>query len=160
MVNPQNYFWKTGTTLNDLQLAEVVHNPGLYRRQIFSKAAWKRLLTGQVDAWRIAKIYFYRPLLGLESTLRDIARSLHIRLPNDLGTELEEIYTRNVRIVFVFARGEPGIDLLKIEAGSSVKRLGESCRIHYIDGGDHIFSQCGPRAMLKKILSDELFARS
>jgi alpha-beta hydrolase superfamily lysophospholipase len=160
MVNPQNYFWNEGTTLNDLQLAEVVQNPGLYRRQIFSAAAWKRLLTGQVDTWRIAKIYFYRPLLDLESKLRDIARRLHIRLPNDLGTELEEIHRRGVRIVFVFARGEPGIDLLKIKAGSSVKRLGESCRIHYIDGGDHIFSQNGPRAILKKILSDELFARS
>jgi alpha-beta hydrolase superfamily lysophospholipase len=160
MVNPQNYFWKAGTALNDLQLVEVVHNPRLYRRQIFSVAAWKRLLTGQVDTWRIAKIYFYRPILELESKLRDIARSLRIRLTNDLGTELEEIYTRKVRIVFVFARGQPGIDLLKFEAGSSVKRLGETCRIHYIDGGDHIFSQSGPRAMLKKILSDELFARS
>jgi alpha-beta hydrolase superfamily lysophospholipase len=160
MVNPQNYFWKAGTTLNDLQLAEVVHNPGLYRRQIFSAAAWRRLLSGRVDAWRIAKIYFYRPLLGLESKVRDIARRLHIRLPNDLGSELEEIYRRGVRIVFVFALGEPGIELLKIKAGSSVKRLGESCRIHFIDGGDHIFSQSGPRAILKKILSDELFARS
>jgi alpha-beta hydrolase superfamily lysophospholipase len=160
MVNPQNYFWKAGTTLNDLQLAEVVHNPGLYRRQIFSAEAWKRLLSGQVNTWRIAKIYFYRPLMGLESKLRDIARRLHIQLPNDLGSELEEIHSRGVRIVFVFARGEPGIDLLKLEAGSSVKRLGESCRIHYIDGGDHIFSQSGPRAILKKILSDELYARS
>jgi alpha-beta hydrolase superfamily lysophospholipase len=160
MVNPQNYFWKEGTTLNDLQLAEVVHNPGLYRRQIFSGEAWKRLLSGQVDAWRIVKIYFYRPLLGLESKLRDLARRVRIRLPNDLGTELEEIYRRKVRIVFVFASGEPGIDLLTLEAGSSVKRLGESCRIHFIDGGDHIFSQSGPRAILKKILSDELYARS
>jgi alpha-beta hydrolase superfamily lysophospholipase len=160
MVNPQNYFWKEGTTLNDLQLAEVVHNPRLYRRQIFSGEAWKRLLSGRVDAWRIVKIYFYRPLLGLESKLRDLARRLRIRLPNDLGTELEEIYRRKVRIVFVFARGEPGIDLLTLEAGSSVKRLGESCRIHFIDGGDHIFSQSGPRAILKKILSDELYARS
>jgi alpha-beta hydrolase superfamily lysophospholipase len=160
MVNPQNYFWKAGTTPNDLQRVEVVQNPGLYRRQIFSAAAWKRLLSGQVDIWRIAKIYFYRPLLTLESRLRDIARRLHIRLPNDLGSELEEIYRRGVRIVFVFARGQPGIDLLKLEAGSSVKRLGETCRIHYIDGGDHIFSQSGPRAILKKILSDELFARS
>ena len=38
MVNPQNYYWKQGTTLTDLQLAEVAHNPGIYRRQIFSSA--------------------------------------------------------------------------------------------------------------------------
>jgi alpha-beta hydrolase superfamily lysophospholipase len=160
MVNPQNYFWKEGMTLDDLQLAEVVHNPGLYRRRLLSGMAWKRLLRGQVNIWRIAKIYFYRPLLALESKLRDIARRLRVRLPNDLGWELEEIYARGVRIVFVFARGEPGIDLLKLEAGSSVKRLGEYCRIHIIDGADHIFSQSGPRATLKKIISDELFART
>jgi len=160
MVNPQNYFWKAGMTLDDLQMAEVVHNSRLYPRRMFSRLAWKRLLAGKVNVWRIAKIYFYRPLLELESTLRDIARRLRIRLPNDLGSELEEIYRRRVRMVFVFARGEPGIDLLKLEGGSSVKRLGDFCRIHIIHDGDHVFSQSGPRAIMRKIVSDELFARS
>jgi hypothetical protein len=100
-----------------------------------------------------------RPLLAAESTLRDIARRLHIRLPNDLGTELEEIVARGVRVVFVFARGEPGIDLLKLQAGTSVNRLAERCRIHIINGGDHVFTRSGPRAMMEQIVSDELFAR-
>jgi hypothetical protein len=160
MVNPQNYFWKPGMTLTDLQLAEVVHNPGLYRRRVFSISAWKRLLGGRVNIWRIAKIYFYRPLLAVESTIRDIARRVHIRLPNDLGWELEEIYNRGVRIVFVFARGEPGINLLSLEGGSSVKRLGKFCHMHIIDGGDHVFSHSGSRAIMKQILSEELFART
>jgi alpha-beta hydrolase superfamily lysophospholipase len=160
MVNPQNYFWKDGMTLDDLQLAEVVHNPRLYRRRLLSGVAWKRLLTGKVNVWRIAKIYFYRPLLALESTFRDVARHLHVRLPNDLGRELEEIYRRGVKMVFVFARDEPGIDLLKLEGGSAINQLGDYCRIHIVDGGDHVFSQSGPRAIMKKIVSDELFARS
>jgi alpha-beta hydrolase superfamily lysophospholipase len=160
MVNPQNYFWKEGMALTDLQLAEVVYNPGLYRRRMLSLAAWQRILGGRVNILRIAKIYFYRPVLALESALRDMARRMHIRLPNDLGWDLEEIVKRGVRVVFVFARGEPGIDLLKLEGGSSVKRLGEYCRVHIIDGGDHVFSQSGPRALMKKVLSDELFARS
>ena len=160
MVNPQNYFWKEGMALTDLQLAEVVYNPGLYRRRMFSLAAWQRILGGRVNILRIAKIYFYRPLLAIESALRDMARRMRIRLPNDLGWDLEEIVKQGVRVVFVFARGEPGIDLLKLEGGSSVKRLGEYCRVHIIDGGDHVFSQCGPRAQMKKVLSDELFARS
>jgi alpha-beta hydrolase superfamily lysophospholipase len=159
MINPQNYFWKKGMTLNDLQLAEVVRNPGVYRQQVVSAAAWKRLLTGQVNVWRIANIYVQRFLLALESALRDVARRLRIRLPHDLGWELEAIGSRGVRMVFVFARGEPGIDLLKIEGGSSVKRLGERCRVHIVDSGDHIFSHSNPRAVLENILSDELFAR-
>jgi alpha-beta hydrolase superfamily lysophospholipase len=159
MVNPQNYFWKTGETLQGLQLAEVVHNPGLYRERVFSLAAWKRMVSGQVNVLRIAKIYFQRPLLAAESTLRDIARRLHLRLPNDLGTELEEVVARGVRVVFVFARGEPGIGLLKLQAGNSVKRLAERCRIYTINSGDHVFTQSGPRAMMEKVVSDELFAR-
>jgi pimeloyl-ACP methyl ester carboxylesterase len=160
MVNPQNYFWKEGTTLDDLQLAEVVHNPRLYVRRLFSRDAWQRMLGGRVNIWRIAKIYAYRPLLALESTMRDMARRMRIRLPNDLGSELSLIYKRGVRIVLVFSRGEPGIDLLKLQAGSSVKKLGKYCRIHIIDGADHVFSQSGPRTIMKKILSGELFARN
>ena len=159
MINPQNYFWKPGETLNDLQLVEVVRNPGLYRERLFSLAAWKRMLTGNVNILRILKIYMQRPLLAAESTLRNIARRLHLRLPNDLGTELEEIVARGVRVVFVFARGEPGIGLLKLQAGSSVERLGERCHIHTINSGDHVFTRSGPRAMMQEVVSQELFAR-
>jgi alpha-beta hydrolase superfamily lysophospholipase len=159
MVNPQNYFWKPGETLQGLQLVEVVRNPGVYRERVFSLAAWKRMVTGRVNVLRIVKIYLQRPLLATESTLRDIARRLHFRLPNDLGTELEEVVARGVRVVFVFSRGEPGIDLLKLQAGNSVKRLAGRCRIHTINGGDHVFTRSGPRAMMEKIVSDELFAR-
>jgi hypothetical protein len=159
MINPQNYFWRLGETLNDVQLVEVVRNPGLYRERLFSLAAWKRMLTGRVNILRILKIYMQRPLLAAESTLRNIARRLHLRLPNDLGTELEEIVARGVRVVFVFARGEPGIGLLKLQAGSSVKRLAQRCHIHTINSGDHVFTRSGPRAMMEKVVSQELFAR-
>jgi len=50
MINPQNYFWDEGTTVNDMQVAELVRNPGLYRERMFSLAVWKRLLTGQINS--------------------------------------------------------------------------------------------------------------
>jgi alpha-beta hydrolase superfamily lysophospholipase len=159
MVNPQNYFWKRGESLSDLQLVEVVRNPGVYREKLFSWAAWRRILTGRVDMLRVAKIYLHRPLMAAESTLRDIARRMRVRLPNDLGTELEAIVARGVRVVFVFARGEPGIGLLKLQAGDSVKRLAERCRIHTINGGDHVFTRSGPREIMENVVSDELFAQ-
>jgi pimeloyl-ACP methyl ester carboxylesterase len=160
MVNPQNYFWKPGETLETLQLAEVVKNPSVYRERMFSIAAWKRLLSGQVNIVRIVKIYLQRPWLAVESTARDIARILHIKLPHDLGSELEEIVARGIRVAFVFADGEPGIALLKLQAGASIRRLGERCRIHVINNADHVFTQSGPRAVMEKVLSEELFARS
>jgi pimeloyl-ACP methyl ester carboxylesterase len=160
MINPENFFWKEGTKLDDLQVAEVVRKPGDYRERMFSISAWKRVISGQVNILRIVKIFVRRPLLALESEVRDLARRLHVRLPRDLGRELQEIAARGVRIVFVFARGEAGIDLLKIEAGSSLKPLGDRCRVHVIsaESADHVFSQNGPRAALERILSAELFA--
>ncbi len=159
MVNAQNYFWDEGMTLDGLQLAEVVRNPTIYRERIFSASAWRRFLTGQVNVWRIIRIYLHRPLLTLKPMLRDVARTVGIRLRHDLGRELETIIANGVRVVFVFARGEPGIDLLRIEAGSIVNRLGERCRVRIIDSADHTFSRSGPRQVLEQVLSEELFAR-
>jgi alpha-beta hydrolase superfamily lysophospholipase len=158
LVNPQNFFWRQGDSLEDLQLYEVVHNPGLYKERAFSLAAWRRLFSGQVNLWRIVKIYSQRPLLALESSLRDVARRLRIRLPNDLGRELEEVAARGIQTTMVFARGEPGLELLRIQGGAAVQRLGDKCRVHILDSGDHTFSHRGPRALLEDVLSLELFS--
>ena len=159
MVNPQNYFWKEGMSIYDMQLSELVTKPDISPQQIFSWQRWRRLFTGGIDVRYILKRYVHMLGLTLESTVRDIARNMRIRLPHDLGWELEEIASRGVRMVFVFSRGEPGIELLRIQGGSSVKRLKERCKVYIVDGADHVFSKLGPRSKLEKILSDELFAR-
>ena len=66
---------------------------------------------------------------------------------------------RGIRMAFVFAQGEPGIALLKLEAGTSIRQLGDRCRIHIIDNADHVFTSSGPRSVMEKVLSEELFAR-
>jgi pimeloyl-ACP methyl ester carboxylesterase len=158
LVNPQIFFWRQGM-IDEIQSVEVVKAPATYRVRLFSRAAWKRLLTGRVSLLRIAKIYVWWSLMPLERVARNLARNLRIHLPNDLGWELQELAARGVQTVFVFARGEPGIELLRIGAGSSVKRLGARCRVRIVDSGDHVFSHSASRAALENILSEELFAR-
>ena len=155
MVNPQNFSWKEGMALGDLQLVDVVKELR-HRKRELSLATFKRLLSGGIDVAAVVRIYSGRARIALESALRGAARSLRIRLPRDLGWELQEITQRGVKVVFVFARGEPGIELLKIQGGSAVKRLG--CHVHIIDSADHTFTWSGPRARLEQVLSDELFA--
>ncbi|HLK71150.1 MAG TPA: hypothetical protein VKT19_04300, partial [Steroidobacteraceae bacterium] len=70
--------------------------------------------------------------------------------------QLEDIAARGMKIVFVFSRDDTGIELLRLQAGSAVKRCG--AHIHIIDGADHIFSQSRPRQELERILSVELFS--
>jgi alpha-beta hydrolase superfamily lysophospholipase len=158
LINPENYFWQEGMTLADLQLADVVRNPSVYYMRVRSAAAWIRLLSGNVNLWRVVKVYVNRLSLAVESVLRDWARLVRIHLPRDLGWELEDLAARGVRVIFIFARGEPGIDLLKLQAGSTVKRLRDHCAVHVIDNSDHTFTRSDRRAALEAILSDELFS--
>jgi alpha-beta hydrolase superfamily lysophospholipase len=158
LINPENYFWQEGMSLEDLQLADVVRNPGVYRERVLSAAAWIRLLSGNVNLWRVLKVYVNRLSLALESVLRDLARLVRIHLPMDLGWELEDLAARGVRVIFIFARGEPGMDLLKLQAGSAVKRLRDHCSVHVIDDSDHTFTRSERRTALEAVLSDELFS--
>jgi len=157
MVNPQNFSWREGMAVGDVQLADVVKDD---RRRTLSSNTVKRLLTGKVDVSTVSRIYLQRARIALESLVRNTARGLHIRLPRDLGWELRDIAARGVRVVFVFAAGDPGIELLRIQGGSVVKRLGDRCRVYVIESADHTFTRIGPRARMEQVLSEELLAAS
>lgn len=158
MINPQNYFWNSERTLDELRIAEVVHNAGLYPRRLFSAAAWRRLFSGEASLLRILLVYVYRVDLALKAYARKVAQVFRIRLAQDLGRELEDVTARGVVLSFFFARGEPGIELLRIQAGSSLRRIGDRCKVHIIDGADHTFSHSASRAILEPLLSEALFS--
>jgi pimeloyl-ACP methyl ester carboxylesterase len=160
MVNPLNFFWRQGKTQNDLLWLGFVHNPGMYRRQVIPSRFWSKLLARQVNVSRLLKLHAQYGGELLQWIGRDLARFLHVPLPRDLGNELEELASRGVDIALVFARGDPGIALLRHQAGSAVERLDRRCRVHTIDGADHIFSQSGPRAALESVITGELFAHA
>lgn len=159
MVNPQTFFWREGMSLEDIQSVEVISAPRLYRERALSLQHWTRLLTGRVDVWRITRVMLHRALMTMASAVRNVLRLLRIRLPDDLGWELERLAARGVRVTMVFARGEAGIELLKLQAGAAIKSLRAHCPIHIIDGGDHTFSQSSARAALIEVLSDALLNR-
>jgi hypothetical protein len=160
LVNPENFFPPLGATLRDVQLSEAVSARSVYGERVRSFKYWKKLLMGHADVRRIARVYTLRFRLSLTARLRDILRYARIHMPNDLGWQLERIAARGVQTTIVFARGEPGIELLRIEGGSALKRLGQGLRVHVIAGADHMFSRGESRAILQTVLSEELFTAS
>jgi pimeloyl-ACP methyl ester carboxylesterase len=158
LVNPETFFWAEGTNVRDIQLADLVHTPSIYRERALSLANWRRLLTGQVDVGYIGKMFLRRLLFALQFLGRDLLKGAGVKPAQDLGRELERIAARGVRTVMVFAKGEPGIEVLRLEAGSTVNRLGDQLRVRIIESGDHTFSRSGPRQALERVLSEELFA--
>lgn len=159
MVNPETFFWKEGANIRDIQLADLVHTPTLYRTRALSLKNWRRLVSGQVDVVFIVKLFLRRMLFAAHFRLRDLMRLAGLRHPQDLGRELEKIAARGIRMVIVFARGEPGIEVLRLEGGPALTRLGDRLLVRILEVGDHTFSRSGPRRELDKVLSEELFTR-
>ena len=160
MVNPLNFFWEEGAQVTSVQPWEVVHKPGSYVGRLFSREAWRRVLTGDANLWRMLKISLHSPLFKVTTRLRDWARRLNIPLRDDLARVLRTVASRGVRIVFVFSEGDAGIDLLKVQSGMSWEALSSRYCIHVIGGADHNFTHSASRATLEQILTEELLARS
>jgi len=158
LINPQNFYWEHGTAIDALTPAEVVMRSSQQRQRIFSPEAWRRVLTGQVDMTRLALVYVQRPVIAIGNVLRRVASSLKVRLPEDIGAELEEIVSRGVKVVFVFAQGEAGLELLRVQGGSRLARLGDRCKIHVIEDADHVFSRADTREIMENALSKELYS--
>ena len=81
MINPEIFFWNESMSIDDMQLVELVGKK-TRRGKLFSTATLKRLLGGDVNIRYIFKMYYGRLSLALESSSRNFARLLHIRLPN------------------------------------------------------------------------------
>jgi alpha-beta hydrolase superfamily lysophospholipase len=159
MVNPRNFYWEHGTEIDALTAAEVVMRSRQQRQRILSPEAWKRVLSGQVDMPRLALIYVQRPLIAIGNALRGVTSALKLRLlPEDIGAELEEMVSRGIKVAFVFARSEPGLELLRVQGGSRLARLGDRCRIHVIENADHVFSRADTREIMEHALSQELYS--
>jgi hypothetical protein len=66
-----------------------------------------------------------------------------------------------VSVAFVFAVGNPGEDVLRVQAGSSLRRLvrRNRIRIHRIHGPNHTFTQVWSHAVVTETLDGELDIR-
>jgi alpha-beta hydrolase superfamily lysophospholipase len=156
MINPEAFAWKEGAPLS----GNSVTAGGALRARALSLAHWKKLLSGQITAARALTVVSGRLTLTLGSQLRELSRALRIPLPNDAARQLEQIARRGIQVTIVFSRGEPGIELLQLQAGSALRRWPECFRVYLIGGGDHTFSRSSARVVLQQFLSDELFRRA
>ena len=109
-----------------------------------------KILRGDVHVAAFAQLVLRRLLSVVEHHLRNFARRIGRPLAHDLGVELELIAAQGIRIDFLFAEGDPGIDLLRLQGGSTIRRLrAKNClRVHVIDGPDHTFTPMWSHAPL------------
>lgn len=158
MINPLTFYWHDGMSLDAKMPAQwVIAESSRYQQTFFRLAPWIKLLKGEVDIRNILSVFSLRAGTTLKYSLRDVARQLRIPLKNDLGRELTLISGRGIGLTFVFSRGDPGFDLLRIEGGSPIRKLLRRGRmqVHVIDAADHTFTPRLAREQLQSLVIRE-----
>jgi alpha-beta hydrolase superfamily lysophospholipase len=142
-INPATFSWKEGMSLDfDFKAYKVAEEAKRYSENAFRLASWKKLLRGNMNRRDAAEIVVRHGAGILSDRARDLARRFGHRFPEDLASDLDEIAGRGVGIHFVFARDEPGMDLLHVLAGRAVTRLARAGKltIDVIDSPGHTFT--------------------
>ena len=148
-INPVTFFWKDGMSL-DYPAHIVTSESHRHAQSMLRLESWIKLLRGDVHIRTLVQLVFRHLLSLVEHHLRNFARSIGRPLAHDLGVELESIAAQGIRIDFLFAEGDPGIDLLRLQGGSTIRRLRAKnrIRVHVIDGPDHTFTPMWSHAPL------------
>jgi alpha-beta hydrolase superfamily lysophospholipase len=140
-INPLTFHYVPGMPL-DFAAFRVTADAQRYAKSARSTESWKKLLRGDVDVGRVAKIVMTRARQAAEHRGKDVLRRLRVPLKDDLGTDLLALARRGVAMRFIFSASDPGAAMLAEEGGSAVTRLVESgaLSIRVIDGPDHTFT--------------------
>lgn len=148
-INPLTFFWRADAqpAVPDYKLIGEMRR---YRAATGSGGRLRRLLRGEVDLAYVASVLAARAAGALRDASRECARCLRWPLTDDLAAEVRRVLTRRASLDFVFARGDPGIELLRRQGGRQVRRLERDGRfgVHFIEHADHTFTRHARRQEL------------
>lgn len=154
-INPLTFFWRPDMPLDaPLPAHKVMSEMARYRQGLWSWQRWRKLLRGQVDVQRLWQVLSRRLAARVSRPLRELARTLHLPVHDDLAHELQLAVRHGATLQFVFAEGDPGDALLQEQGGRAVARLQREGRlaIHRIAQADHTFTGSVARAALQRVL--------
>jgi pimeloyl-ACP methyl ester carboxylesterase len=158
-VNPLTFFWHPDRQpeIPGYKLADEMNR---YRQEPVSAARLLKVLRGDVDLRRVGGVLAGALSARLRDRARDVARWVRWPIEDDLAAEVRALLARGVGLHFVFARGDPGIELLRRQGGAAVRRLERSGRIGptFIEDADHTFTRAQRRDQLIGTLVDLLEA--
>lgn len=162
LINLQIFRWEEGMSLDVNPLANRDATE-YYKRRLFAKEAWMKLLKGGVDPR-----YAFSALGGRIADMSKAAfAKVKSKIPVDpsRGSEVARAFDamtkRGVDVLVIFAAGDPGISNLDDKVGTSMKALlaRPGFTIETIDGPDHSFTPLWAQEDLDRVLVGHLVKR-
>lgn len=162
VINPLTFSWKPGMSLEGSFVSHVVTAEARnYFRSATQLKTWNKILRGQFDPWHAVGVFVRHTRDLVVSTSRNVARQLGIELQDDLATDLRTLARAGKRMLFIFSDSDPGLEILRREAGSTLHALQRrgQIAIRVIPQADHIFTHASARQSLLRTLARELGQR-
>ncbi len=121
MMNPRTF------GVNDLAVVDAYNGARYYQESFFKKDKWRKLLSGQVDVVRVAKMLAPKVKgVALRSVKRAFERvnvTKHEVDPTDVPGSLRRMAMRGVDTLLVTTINDPGVDFVDVHFGNAMKNL-------------------------------------
>ncbi len=153
LINPLTFYWEQGMQLEDAPSVSY-GEWSWYQKSVRDPDRWKRLLTGRINPWPIALSMMRRLQLKLKTRLRRFMDRFEPKQPNritpSLGNSLRKIEDRGVRLSLVFSDTDPGLAIIREQAGGRLKAMLRrgSAEMLLIKRADHTLSRRHARMQL------------
>jgi predicted alpha/beta hydrolase len=147
-INPWYFQWRSGLTLDTT--VNHYESVAAYRSAARDPARWKRLVRGEVDLKRLARVAGAHVAKTLEGRWDDLRETFFPGGGTPLSKDLRRLGEQRRKLHLFQADGEPAETILATEAGAATRRLSRQglLEIEHIRGGDHTFSRAAPREQL------------
>jgi alpha-beta hydrolase superfamily lysophospholipase len=126
---------------------------GFYRRAMHDPAKWRRVLRGRSAYRNFVRFAGSYVRWKASSWLGAASRG---RLLDGLARDLNFISARGITSLFVFSRGDTGLEYFRIQGEPALRRRHVRNRIRHIvvDGAGHTFSPPAAQQSLREVLID------
>jgi alpha-beta hydrolase superfamily lysophospholipase len=130
-------------TLGTLPAYKAAGEMARYKAGLWSAQRWKKLLRGEINLLHPLRVVARQLVSRWRSALREAARRLGCPLSGDVGEQLVTIAAGGVEIGFLFSENDPGLALLRAEAGSRLNALqtAGAVTIAQVAEADHTFTR-------------------
>jgi alpha-beta hydrolase superfamily lysophospholipase len=139
LVNPWEFYWVEGMSLDTNRLYEDVAG---YKKSMKDPKRWLKVLRGEVDLVRAAKVGASHAWEVLRTRAKHVAEILHLTKDTRLTRDLKRLLKTRHLSMFI-SEGDPGRELLMRDAKRTATRALRDGRIELqmIPDADHTFSQ-------------------
>lgn len=166
LVNPQLFLWTEGASL-EVRRRTNYQASLHYRQSLLRRESWAKLLRGNVDVARLAKLLGARFVDVAKDRLSPLLDLVGERSEDQVLTAFRAALARGIDTYLLFCTGDPGLDNIQSHLGPGLRDLerhvggGPSGRgtvdLATIHGPDHTFTPVWSQRALAELLTRRLF---